>query len=94
LGRWKTRSNSLSPFAAMARDLIYNYVHQGMPQRELEAMLGTPSEILVPPFNKSALPQTYVYYLGSWSDEGIDDAFVYIDLDGNGEVVKAKIDGH
>jgi hypothetical protein len=81
--------------AAMARDLIRNHLPTGLSRQQLKALLGAPDGDFSPDALKGWPRGTQIspYYLGSWSGEGLDDAFVYVYLDKNGSVIRATIDG-
>jgi hypothetical protein len=80
--------------AAMAEDLVTNHVSPGMSVKQLIDLLGDPGDTWVKGTGHRVMGEkTFVYYIGSWSLEGMDDAFVCIHLDGSGRVIEAEICG-
>ena len=80
--------------AVMAEDLVTNHVSPGMSSKQIVSLLGEPGEVWV----KGSLfrvkgERTFVYYIGSWSLQGMDDAFVCVHLDETGSVLEAEIHG-
>lgn len=85
---------SVEQRAAMAEDLVTNHVSPGMSVKQLVALLGDPEDT----WDKRTVhrvlgEQTFAYYIGSWSLEGMDDAFVRIHFDESGKVIEAEICG-
>jgi hypothetical protein len=81
--------------AAMAEDLVTNRVPPGMSVKQVVALLGEPGDTWVKGTGDRVLgEETLVYYIGCWSLEGMDDAFVCIHLDGSGRVIEAEIYGY
>ena len=82
------------PRAAMAEDLVSNHVSPGMSSKQIVSLLGAPGEIWVKgtAFRVKG-ERTFVYYIGSWSMQGMDDAFVCVHLDETGSVIEAEIHG-
>ena len=69
----------------MARDLVRHHLPYGLSSGGVKLLLGPPGE---------ATGSRYEYYLGCWSGEGLDSAFVYVHLDANGNVTGAEITGY
>ncbi len=92
---WTTLTpNSRAP---MARDLIRNHLPSGLSRAQTEALLGAPDDILSgvdSGGNRLRGTETYSYSIGSWSMHGFDDAFVYVYLDSNGNVIGSEINGY
>ena len=83
--------------APMARDLIRNHLPSGLSRAQTEALLGLPDNRLSGTDsggNRLRGTETYSYYIGSWSMHGLDDAFVYVYLDSNGNVIGSEINGY
>lgn len=87
--------------APMSRDLINNHLPQGMSKAEVLELLGPPIKEIRNPgenvFNGSKKYAKYasmMYGIGSFSEYGYDDAFVYVYLDKSDEVIGAAISGY
>jgi hypothetical protein len=83
--------------APMARSAVRRHLIQGLPDSQVVALLGDPDEVRTardPGGNTLQGAQTYLYYLGSWSDYGFDDAFLYVHLDATGRVRSAEVNGY
>jgi hypothetical protein len=80
--------------AAMAEDLVSNHVSPGASSKQIVSLLGEPGEVWVKGTGFEVKGErTFVYYIGSWSMQGMDDAFVCIHLDETGSVIEAEISG-
>jgi hypothetical protein len=80
--------------AAMAEDLVSNHVSPGMPSKQIVSLLGEPGEIWIKGTGQRVKGyRTFAYYIGSWSLQGMDDAFVCIHFDKSGSVIEAEIYG-
>ena len=80
--------------AAMAEDLVTHHVSPGMSSKQVVSLLGEPGEIWVKGTGfRVKGERTLVYYIGSWSTQGMDDAFVCVHLDDTGSVIEAEISG-
>ena len=83
--------------APTARDLVKNHLRLGTLRVQVESLLGRPDEVVTgEDAGGTRVPgtETYKYSIGSWPMYGYDDAFVYVHLDANGNVIGAKIDGY
>jgi hypothetical protein len=84
--------------APMARDAIRR-LPTGMTADQVQALLGRPTP--VPRYsgevdaygNHLKYPETWFYYLGSWSVYGLDDAFLYVHFDSDKKVALVEITG-
>jgi hypothetical protein len=80
--------------AAMAEDLVTHHVSPGMSVEQIVALLGDPGDTWAKRTAHRVLgDKTFAYYIGSWSLEGMDDAFVCIHFDESGRVLEAEICG-
>ena len=84
--------------ARMSRDLIRNHLPVGLSEDDVLVLLGPPSGTITHDSIGSAsirpgCTKTLEYYLGCWSNYGMDSAFVYVHLDHNGRVAQAEIIG-
>jgi hypothetical protein len=85
--------------APMARDLVRHHLPAGLPAARVRELLGAPDPFpgvggCVDGFgNPLRSPETWAYYLGSWSWLGLDSAFLYVHFGPGGEVVGAEITG-
>jgi hypothetical protein len=80
--------------AAMAEDLVTNHVSPGMSVKQIVALLGDPEDTWDQWAGHRIMGEkTFAYYIGSWSLEGMDDAFVCIHFDESGRVIEAEICG-
>lgn len=80
--------------AAMAEDLVTNYVSPGMSVEQIVSLIGEPEDTWVKGTGLRVKGEkTFVYYIGSWSLQGMDDAFVCVHFDGSGKVIEAEIYG-
>ncbi len=85
--------------APMARDLIRNHLRPGVSAKVVEELLGAPERVPgvngeVDGFgNRLQGVRTFCYYLGSWSNAGLDTALLYVHFDGNDQVLSAEITG-
>ena len=82
---------------SMARDLVRYHLPDGMQESQVVALLGPPDAILTrQDAGGNALrgARTYSYHIGHWSLRGLDDAFVYVHLNGSGRVVHVEINGY
>jgi hypothetical protein len=80
--------------AAMAEDLVTHHVPLGMSSKQILSLLGEPGETWVKGAGfRVKGEKTFAYYIGSWSMQGMDDAFVCIHLDETGRVIEAEIYG-
>jgi hypothetical protein len=79
--------------APMARDLVRHHLPVGLPAARVRELLGVPD-----PFpgvgggidgfgTPLRSPETWAHYLGSWSWQGLDSAFLYVHFGPDGEVV-------
>jgi hypothetical protein len=83
--------------ARMSRDLVNNHLPQGLLQNRVEALIGKTHWIIKPTDNdgyRTRGAETHVYGIGNWSMQGVDDAFVYVHYDANGNVISAEITGY
>jgi hypothetical protein len=83
--------------APMAGDLVRNHLPPGMTRTQVESLLGTPSRAesgADATKNDASGGTTYRYYIGSWSNYGYDDAWVYVHFDESGKLTKSEIYGY
>jgi len=83
--------------ASMARDLVRNHLPKGMSEAEVVALLGEPGVLqggTDTGGNRVLGTKTYFYYIGTWSLQGFDDAFVYVHLDSDSKVISAEVTGY
>src|SRR5262245_39756515 len=83
--------------ARMARDLVRHYLPVGASRAQVEGLIGPPDKTLSasgPQGSSVRGTQTYSYYLGSWSNQGMDDAFVHVHFDAGGNLLGAEITGY
>ena len=81
--------------ARMSGDLIRNHLPRGLTRLQVEALIGRTSWTMGPNGGYGARgAETHKYGIGSWSMQGMDDAFVYVHYDVNGNVIDAEIDGY
>jgi hypothetical protein len=81
--------------APMARDLVKNHLPAGLSVSDVVAFLGPPDRIITGS-SASIRPgcsKALTYYLGCWSEYGMDAAFVYVHIDNNDKVVLSEIIG-
>jgi hypothetical protein len=80
--------------AAMAEDLVTHHVSPGMSVKQTVALLGNPEDTWGKGTGHRVMGEkTFAYSIGSWSLEGMDDAFVCIHFDESGRVIEAEIYG-
>ena len=85
----------LDSLARMSRDLINKHLQAGMSEAQIIELLGQPNDIQRGnKRDRSKGVFSYRYYIGSWSLQRMDDAFVYIHFDSNGRVVDREIYGY
>ena len=93
LGR--TRHRKLGP---PWRDAIKR-LPVGMSVDQVRDLLGEPAPVrryagAVDAYgNQLRYPETWKYYLGSWSGYGLDDAFLYVHFDSDEKVASVEITG-
>lgn len=81
--------------ASMCRDLISKHLIAGTSERQVVALLGNPDEVCKAVKGHRCFGiQTYIYSIGSWSNQGMDDAFLYVHLDANDQVIFGEIYGY
>jgi outer membrane protein assembly factor BamE (lipoprotein component of BamABCDE complex) len=80
--------------ARMSEDLIAHHLPPGMTEQQVVALLGQPEGVDLGPTEKRIAKRYYVYYIGNWSLQEMDDAYLYVHLDANDRVVKAEIYGY
>jgi hypothetical protein len=81
--------------AAMADDLVRNHLAGGLSRSQVRALIGSPDRTLQSNASTRVLgAETDTYRIGSWSMQGMDDAFVYVHYDANGNVIEAEIYGY
>jgi len=84
--------------AAMARDAI-RQLPNGTRADRVKNLLGQPTPVTRSSGSMDAYgnplkyPETWSYYLGSWSSHGLDDAFLYVHLDSQKRVASVEING-
>jgi hypothetical protein len=84
--------------APMARDVTQR-LPIGMTADDVRNLLGPSTPVVryagaVDKFgNPMKYPETWSYYLGSWSGYGLDDAFLYVHFDAEKKVASVKITG-
>ena len=84
--------------ATMARDSI-RQLPLGMAADQVRDLLGQPTPVTrywgaVDAYgNPMRYPETWSYYLGSWSGYGLDDALLYIHFDSDKKVASVEISG-
>jgi hypothetical protein len=85
----------------MARDAI-RHLPEGLPAARVRELLGNPDPFPGPGGtvdgfgNRLRYPETWAYYLGSWSSlswYGLDSAFLYVHFGQDGRVASAEITG-
>jgi hypothetical protein len=86
----------------MARDAI-RHLPPGIPAARVRELLGESQPVARDPRgpvdvygNRLQYPETWAYYLGSWSElhpYSFDDAFLYVHFDSDGRVVAAEVTG-
>ena len=80
----------------MSEDLVKNHLPAGMRESQVIALLGKPFSIengaTEAPLHVGT--RHLMYDLGHWSMHGMDAAYVYVHLDGNGNVVAAEVYGY
>lgn len=81
----------------MADDLVAHHLPAGMATAAVVTLLGQPDET----YDKGWLEQRrytneqiYSYYIGGWSLHGLDDAFVSIEFDAAGLLVRSEVLGY
>ena len=85
---------SVEQRAAMAEDLVANHVSPGMSVKQVVALLGDPDDTWAKQSVHRVLGEmTFTYYIGSWSLQDMDDAYVCIHFDESGRVIVAEIHG-
>lgn len=81
--------------APMADDVVRNRVLPGMSSGQVEDLLGAPDDTwLKRTGHRVKGEKTHVYYIGSWSLEGMDDAFVCVHVDESNKVIEGEIYGY
>ena len=81
--------------APMADDVVRNRVLPGMSSGQVADLLGEPDDTWLKRTGQRVKGEkTLVYYIGSWSFEGMDDAFVCVHVDESGKVIEAEIYGY
>jgi hypothetical protein len=94
VGEWSSASRE--DRARMCRDLIDRHLPPGTTEQQVLALLGKPEYVNHgDKFPQRAIADRfYVYSIGNWSWQGMDDAFLYVHLDKGDRVVKAEIYGY
>lgn len=93
---WATTNSETR--ASMARDAI-KQLPIGMSAAQVRELLGETKPVsrfsgAVDAYgNRLLYPETWSYYLGSWSLYGFDDGFLYVHLDADSEVASVEITG-
>jgi hypothetical protein len=89
--------NSATPDvrARMSEDLVRHHLPEGMSESEVIALLGTPFSVEDGASHtpRHAGTRHLLYDLGHWSWRGMDAAYVYVHLDGQGRLVGAEVYG-
>ena len=81
--------------ARMCRDLVSRHLIAGTAEPQVVALLGKPAGVYKAGERDHLVgAQTYVYSIGNWSFQGMDDAFLYVHLDANGRVIYGEIYGY
>lgn len=68
-----------------------------MSQADMHVLLGTPDDVFSASDRdreRNVGEQTEKYRIGSWSEYGYDDAFVYVHFDDHRNVISAEIYGY
>jgi hypothetical protein len=76
----------------MSGDLLRNHLRVGIPRSQVEALIGRDCATVGAVVGRGA--HTHEYYIGNWSMQGMDDAFVYVHYDPSDIVISAEIDGY
>ena len=82
--------------APMAQDLVRNHIPRGMTGNGIVALLGQPDHIWKKTDGvgyRVKGNRTYAYWLGSWSMQSYDDAFVYVHFDDAGRMQTSEVNG-
>lgn len=69
----------------MADDLVANHLKHGMTKDEVRALIGPPDEH---PYYE---PAEWVYLLGPWRNQGIDNEWLALDFDEQGRLTRFEI---
>jgi hypothetical protein len=90
---WRTANEDLR--ARMCRDAIRRFIHPGLNESEVITLLGSPTDVQQDERRDRPIgTRSYRYWIGSWSFQGMDDAFLYVHFDSEGRVVRAEIYGY
>jgi hypothetical protein len=96
---WRSASEhrNLDWRARMCRDLINRVIRPGMSEKQVVALLGIPDRVRDtrgPGGDPLPDRHIYEYEIGSWSFQGMDDAFLYVHIDLIDHVLKTEIYGY
>lgn len=82
----------------MVSSLLDDHLPKGMTEEQVTTLLGEDFTLVEQgtadwpnPFRE---PKCHLYYVGFWSDWGMDDAFVVIFFDDNGRLTSRRLDGY
>ena len=81
----------------MCRDIVTRVVLPGMPEKQVVELLGWPDRVLDrrgPGGDLLLDRRIYSYSIGSFTFQGMDDAFLYIHIDHTDHVIMAEIYGY
>jgi hypothetical protein len=95
--RRATEAYDLEARARMCRDLIKHFLQPGIPEKQVVRLIGPPDQVEDghgSERDRLIGARFYRYYIGNWSFQGMDDAFLYVHFDSQDRVIKVEIYGY
>jgi hypothetical protein len=80
--------------ARMCRDVMRRFIRPGMTEEEIIALLGPPNDVQEGEKRDRFIGDySFRYWIGSWSFQRMDDAFLYVHFGSGRRVVAREIYG-